>query len=261
MASSSTLAAVPDAELDAYIADLIVRKSKAEAGSSVPEDVESSSPPSRVPNTNKRFLASVIRNVEGHNQALLRQQEREAERDARRAERKHAGESSRLRGWSDDEGGPSSPTAKQQVEEGLSSKMDRYFAGSLSDDAGPSSSQERGGRDRKPPSGPSRDKARRSDRRTDRHDKDRDRRHSSKSGSDRHHERRHHSSSRSHKSSHRERDDHDDDSRRRSRRRNEDTRSKSERKENSGRSRKRSASPPRPKQVREWDRGKDSLAF
>ncbi|KAF6767340.1 hypothetical protein PSEUBRA_004113 [Kalmanozyma brasiliensis GHG001] len=151
MASSSKLASVPDAELDAYIADLIVRKSKTRhTGDSVPDDVESSSAPSRVPNTNKRFLTSVIRNVEGHNQALLRQQEREVEREARRAKREHAGESSRLRGWSDDERSPSSSSTKPQGEDGPSSKMDRYFDEAPSEGARTSNPQQRGERNRAP---------------------------------------------------------------------------------------------------------------
>lgn len=136
----SSLASVPDNQLDAYIADLIVQKSKAKEARSEQHGMaavldNADHNVAKVPNTNKRFLASVIRNVEGHNQALLRQQakeERSQSASARRREQDGTGGPSRLRGWSDDEDEDSYRSENRRTEEegeelGLSSKMDKYF--------------------------------------------------------------------------------------------------------------------------------------
>ena len=139
--SRSTLASIPDTELDAYIANLIVQKSKAkQAHQPGSLDERDTIDAARVPNTNKRFLASVIRNVEGHNHALLRQQSLEERAKAGKGgrvkdTRASAGGPSRLRGWSDDEEEQrdSSGSGSYQMDHGeqevvgLSSKMDMYF--------------------------------------------------------------------------------------------------------------------------------------
>ncbi|CDW99411.1 hypothetical protein, partial [Sporisorium scitamineum] len=143
--AGSSLASVPDDELDAYIADLILQKSKTKEIRSHHEGIaaylEDDANAAKAPNTNKRFLTSMVRNVEGHNQALLRQQAREERSQsagARRRGQDAVAGPSRLRRWSDDEeegnDGSSPLRAAQnqdgegQEEFGLSSKMDRYFA-------------------------------------------------------------------------------------------------------------------------------------
>ncbi|SPO22513.1 uncharacterized protein UTRI_01191 [Ustilago trichophora] len=165
--SISSLASIPDQELDAYIAELILQKSRAKEVRSQTEgigaylqddDAVPKADEARVPNTNKRFLASVIRNVEGHNQALLRVQAREAERAARNGERTgdstraksnnsgqrdleasrgSKGATSRMRGWSDDkldenDDRSSHTSSIAGQEEGhisfeISRNMDKYF--------------------------------------------------------------------------------------------------------------------------------------
>ena len=338
-AAKSGLASVPDDELDAYIADLILQKSRAtEArsqtqgiGAYLTDEVVGQSTVSNqgpIHNTNKHFLASVIRNVEGHNRALLRQQIREAERaardsqpitesssamtngtkttDADKAAPSNSSKPSRskMRGWSDEsldydqDSADGVSTSAEAVK--LSSKMDKYFDAASSDrnaalpasvrpsehrdgekstrrrkeprtidrehsNAPAHSSSDRDGihrptseqtecerrrhdkeRDRK--SGRSRDKARHSDR--DGH-RDRDRSRRSERQAD--HRDEHGKSSQStskRRDSHPKRSRHEEGS---SIRHRASSRSKQ----------RRSASPAAepPRKVREWDLGKDSLAF
>lgn len=272
--AASRLASIPDAELDAYIADLIVQKSKAKEPPSYPQDDVGSSSAARIPNTNKRFLSSVIRNVEGHNQALLRQQAREAacshgtKRTKPSIGTDETSASAKLHAWSDDEGrsGARSPESSESPREegmGLSSKMDKYF------DEPPEASftaktsgKDGQSRHRQSSSGSSRHRERR---RHSERDKDRPKR-------NRHGESEQHRSrsrrkaddkGRPHRSSHKERDDEDDDRRRRRRRREKKDEAECEDRQRStrDRDRKRSASPKPALKVREWDLGKDSLAF
>ncbi|SNX82557.1 uncharacterized protein MEPE_01263 [Melanopsichium pennsylvanicum] len=164
---SSNLSSISDHDLDACIADLIVQKSKAREAKSQfdgisafleeEEDGTTNSTQVKVPNTNKRFLASVIRNVEGHNQTLLRQQARDADRVARLAGHKSSlqagrevdqrkeGESSssrigtsKLRGWFDDEAEEGrtlrdSSSVDYPSPPQLSSRMDKYFSEPISE--------------------------------------------------------------------------------------------------------------------------------
>ncbi|SPO35596.1 uncharacterized protein PSFLO_01067 [Pseudozyma flocculosa] len=102
---------LPASQVDSYIASLILRDSTARASQYDKHgiaayldgrDPSSSSPAAATPGPreyNKRFLASVLRNVQGHNHAVIRQQLV----DATRANRH------RYRGG------------------GYSSKMDKYF--------------------------------------------------------------------------------------------------------------------------------------
>ncbi|KAL1408558.1 hypothetical protein Q8F55_005371 [Vanrija albida] len=101
-AAASVSSDISDADLDAHVAKLLAAEAKANdakwselglgaflgSGSSGRD-----SPDPSLPKPNKRFLASIIRNVDGHNTALLRQQA-ESARDARRA-REPAASSSR----------------------------------------------------------------------------------------------------------------------------------------------------------------------
>lgn len=333
----STLASIPDQELDAYIAELILQKSRAKEARSQTEGIGayfqddeavSKTDEARVPNTNKRFLASVIRNVEGHNQALLRVQAREAERAARVGERNgdstrgkreesgrrdmevsrgSKGATSRMRGWSDDkldenDDRSSHTSSIAGQDEGLvlpeiSSKMDKYFDEPVSplqidfasDNATLSSSHRRCTEEHsKPRRGEERNHS-------SRHESDRNSIHntSKASTSSKSREHRHHSDHRSrhekserrkrqdgHSSRHRDRHDSNDvdDDRSKRRRKEREDGSASRRKEHkssrdnersshkdkaSQSDRNRSASPSTdpPKQVREWDLGKESLAF
>lgn len=164
---TSSLASIPDHELDAYIADLIVEKSKsteAQTSGVGHSDAKTSEP--RVPNTNKRFLASVIRNVEGHNQVVLRQQaareDRGFEPQAQDSHASRVGEgsssrepdtsSSKLRGWSDDstdrrdrrERDRSDRQSDRQSDRGLNSEKHRR-----TDDSDRKRKHREDGRDRK----------------------------------------------------------------------------------------------------------------
>ncbi|ORX88695.1 hypothetical protein K493DRAFT_341119 [Basidiobolus meristosporus CBS 931.73] len=88
--SNSNSLEVPD--FDAYVASLIARESKAKEldYQTFGVGVYKSSPSSSKPKPNTRFLNALIRNTDGHNQALLRQ---EAERDRqRRRENRYSGE-------------------------------------------------------------------------------------------------------------------------------------------------------------------------
>ncbi|SPO21708.1 uncharacterized protein UTRI_01191_B [Ustilago trichophora] len=344
--ATSTLASIPDQELDAYIAELILQKSRAKEarsqtqgiGAYLQDDQAVAKDEARVPNTNKRFLASVIRNVEGHNQALLRVQAREAERAVRYGERngdstmgknkdsvrtdmevsrRSKVPSSKMRGWSDDEleenDGRTSYTscsnagrAEDRTSPEISSKMDPYSnepvsplqqatTESTSDNAALSSSHRRRAESR---SKPRRDEDRKH---SNRHVSDGDSRHgtsqaspTSKSREHRHgSDHRDRTSSRDDKSNRRNKDDyhsnkrkdrndhHDNEQSKRHREEREDgsTSRRKERKLDHKSSRKhvrssnrdkasrsdtkRSASPGThpPKKVREWDLGKESLAF
>ncbi|SJX61250.1 uncharacterized protein SRS1_10237 [Sporisorium reilianum f. sp. reilianum] len=278
-ASTISLASVPDTELDAYIADLILQKSKAKQARSHHQgmaaylDDDDTSSAAKVPSTNKRFLASVIRNVEGHNQALLRQQAREerspSASDKRTGTDRDEGPS-RLRGWSDDEedasDGRSAGRSTGNGEDGLglSSKMDKYFEeGSerargearadshrRSDRHASTKSSSSRHRERSPhESRRDKSKSSRDDRSSRRSEDARSHRSSSThKSSERHH---------SHRSSHTERQDGSDDERRRRKRKDNSEHRHREK------DRKRSASPPTqpPKKAREWDLGKESLAF
>lgn len=141
-ASGSKLGSIPNSELDAYIAELIIQKSRAKQAQADAEGIgaylkdDHQSKTCRIPNTNKRFLASVIQNVEGHNRALLRQQAREGvEKYAPSAKGKGkertgpsaATPTSRMRGWSDDEDSFTDRNAEVKDVTDLSSKMGRHF--------------------------------------------------------------------------------------------------------------------------------------
>ncbi|WWD19673.1 hypothetical protein CI109_104135 [Kwoniella shandongensis] len=90
---------ISDADLDSHVAKLLSEEAKARElkwselglsgllGNSIPTSGRDSPDPS-LPKPNKRFLASVIRTVDGHNTALLRSQARSAReaRDERRGE-------------------------------------------------------------------------------------------------------------------------------------------------------------------------------
>ncbi|CAO1622920.1 unnamed protein product [Sympodiomycopsis kandeliae] len=70
-----------DEELDKYIADLILKEAQ---GSSDAGASSSRAPqPSRAASTNKQFLASTIRSVDGHNRHVIRAQLQEARRGQR----------------------------------------------------------------------------------------------------------------------------------------------------------------------------------
>lgn len=338
--AESKLASIPDHELDAYIADLIVQKARAKEDNtkqgdySDDEEATAGSSGPRVPNTNKRFLASVIRNVDGHNQALLRQQAREARQEAG-DERSHDSSqretgtgsirkkltSSKLRGWSDDEEdapdydrlsrassvASDRTSSRRSRSPELSSKMDKYFNRSESAKGAKVAEHfSNEDHDRR-----HRDGHRSHSRREDRHDgtsgssskrsREKDRkassRRSERSGSSKDKDRGHRSS-KSRSSSHREgehshRSDRDDNERHSSRRHREDRpdrdgelrrHSPGKRKDHDEgprerrkvgsshddrpRSRRKSSSDPAkpaqsppPKKVREWDLGKESLAF
>ncbi|GAC72604.1 hypothetical protein PANT_7d00185 [Moesziomyces antarcticus T-34] len=262
--AASELASVPSEDLDAYIAELIVQKARTKQAHADERGVASYLEPAdteaaRVLNTNKRFLASVIRNVEGHNSALRRQQQRSEQRSASSSRAESAG-SSKMRGWSDDERNTEekarygrSDVHSESSGEGMSSKMDKYFEEACSDSE-------------------SRQSQRRSGAKDDKHSSSRKRRHDIERSSER--DGRRSSSHRSHRSSRSERsersersrsghsrpDDGASDDERRHRERSHTNRRSSDRKsEHKSRPRKRSASPPPappPPKVREWDLGK-----
>ena len=105
-AAAGIPADIADADLDRHVAQLLAAEAKAKEKSwsemglsaflhercvGVEAPLIVHSPDTNLPKTNKRFLASVIRNVDGHNSALLKAQA-ESARDARGERR---GESSR----------------------------------------------------------------------------------------------------------------------------------------------------------------------
>ncbi|KAI9634119.1 uncharacterized protein MKK02DRAFT_38790 [Dioszegia hungarica] len=87
-AAAGISADISDAELDAHVAKLLAEEAKAselkwsELGLGGLLGTGRDAPDANAPKPNKRFLASVIRTVDGHNAALLRDQARTA-RDAR----------------------------------------------------------------------------------------------------------------------------------------------------------------------------------
>lgn len=119
---------VADADLDDYIANLILQQSRQRGAQygrqgigAYLDDQPGPSNRSKAVSTNKAFLASVIRNVEGHNSALLRQQIADTPRTNRdRRNRKTS---------------PLSPTqhhkpklkAAAEDKDRNPSKMDKYF--------------------------------------------------------------------------------------------------------------------------------------
>ncbi|WWC64542.1 uncharacterized protein I303_107152 [Kwoniella dejecticola CBS 10117] len=100
-AAAGISTSISDTDLDAHVAKLLADEAKARElkwselgltgllGTSLNRNESSDS---NLPKTNKRFLASVIRNVDGHNSALLKAQAQAAYESRRREER---GESSR----------------------------------------------------------------------------------------------------------------------------------------------------------------------
>lgn len=304
-ASSSTLASIPASELDAYIADLIVQKARAKQAQSSDQATGSylegsdDDKRTRVPNTNKRFLASVIQNVEGHNRALLRREAREAEAKSNVKGKGNARSTddavdtntrSRLRGWSDEEEEIDGQDDEKDVGLALSSKMDRYF--DEPDDAHGSVGKQENARKRPHKedspvrSSSRRHKSEEEGARERRHERRRDgegRRRSEKQGEkatsrdfkDNGHRSRSRretaSSSHSRRDSHRKREQRTGETERQSEKdsRKRERGSAAERKAGDGRSHKgerdrdRSASPKAystAQKIREWDLGKDSLA-
>ncbi|GAK63077.1 uncharacterized protein PAN0_002d1279 [Moesziomyces antarcticus] len=262
--AGSELASVSSEDLDTYIAELIVQKSRTKQASADQRGIASYLEPddaaaARVPNTNKRFLASIIRNVEGHNSALRRQQQRSEQRSAPSSRAERSG-SSKMRGWSDDERDPEekarsgrSDVQLERFGEEMSSKMDKYF-------------------EEPDPDLESRQRQRRSERKEDRQSSSNKRRHDKERASAR--DGHGHSSHRSLRSSRSERserseqsrggrshpdDGASDDDHRHHRRSHTSRRSSDRKSEHKSRSRKWSASPPpapSPPKVREWDLGK-----
>ncbi|WRT70186.1 uncharacterized protein IL334_007180 [Kwoniella shivajii] len=100
-AAAGISTSISDSDLDAHVAKLLAEEAKARElkwselgltgllGSSLDRN---GSPDTNLPKTNKRFLASVIRTVDGHNSALLKSQAQAAQ-DARQ-DRRGGGESS-----------------------------------------------------------------------------------------------------------------------------------------------------------------------
>ncbi|WWC91737.1 uncharacterized protein L201_006684 [Kwoniella dendrophila CBS 6074] len=101
-AAAGISSTISDKDLDAHVAKLLAEEAKARElkwselgltgllGNSLNRD---ESPDTNIPKTNKRFLASVIRNVDGHNSALLKSQAQSASyaRDERRGESSRSG--------------------------------------------------------------------------------------------------------------------------------------------------------------------------
>ncbi|GMK56566.1 hypothetical protein CspeluHIS016_0304060 [Cutaneotrichosporon spelunceum] len=101
-AAASVSAEISDADLDAHVARILAEEAKANdskwselgLGAYLRREQSRDSPDPSAPKPNKRFLSSIIRQVDGHNNALLRQQA-EAARQAQRArepERKARGD-------------------------------------------------------------------------------------------------------------------------------------------------------------------------
>ncbi|CAG8445812.1 4036_t:CDS:2 [Funneliformis caledonium] len=75
---------LPDEDLDKYIADLVLKEASVKNKMYNKEGIRAylphtgTSQPCNLPKTNKRFLINVVKNVDYHNQALLRKIEEEA---------------------------------------------------------------------------------------------------------------------------------------------------------------------------------------
>ncbi|BEJ13531.1 hypothetical protein CspHIS471_0307050 [Cutaneotrichosporon sp. HIS471] len=91
-AAASVSTEISDADLDAHVARILAEEAKANdskwselgLGPYLKREQTRGSPDPNAPKPNKRFLSSIIRQVDGHNNALLRQQA-EAVRQAQRA--------------------------------------------------------------------------------------------------------------------------------------------------------------------------------
>ncbi|RKO85238.1 hypothetical protein BDK51DRAFT_20984 [Blyttiomyces helicus] len=65
-------------DLERYVADLIAKEAAA-SSTRIGRTAAPSTPPANLPKPNKRFLATMIRNTDAHNDALLRKEREEAE--------------------------------------------------------------------------------------------------------------------------------------------------------------------------------------
>ncbi|CAI2164813.1 302_t:CDS:2 [Funneliformis geosporum] len=127
---------LPDEDLDKYIADLVLKEASAKNKMYNKEGIRAylphtGTPPCNLPKTNKRFLINVVKNVDHHNQALLRKIEEEAA--ARRIALRRKVSSRQRDSYSRD-----SKTSK------LSRDHDRYYSDDEIDSDSDSSSSERG---------------------------------------------------------------------------------------------------------------------
>lgn len=116
-----TPSTIPDEGLDEYVTKLILQQAKAQKH-------QDEAGPSKAPPTNKHFLASVIRNVEGHNSALLRQQTVEAHVRIR-THRKRAESSAKRASLAESRKTSNFRRALDREDDATySSKMDKYFS-------------------------------------------------------------------------------------------------------------------------------------
>ncbi|TPX67343.1 hypothetical protein SpCBS45565_g03856 [Spizellomyces sp. 'palustris'] len=91
---------IPDDDLDRYIADTILREAAVANKRYNEIGISAFLAKNSLPKANKRFLASVIRNTDAHNDALLRKEREEAEqrlRDFKRQQRRELNPNSRDR--------------------------------------------------------------------------------------------------------------------------------------------------------------------
>ncbi|GBC07155.1 hypothetical protein RclHR1_00730004 [Rhizophagus clarus] len=95
---------ISDESLDKYVADLILKEAAAKNKQYNKEGVRAylpntGTPPCKLPKTNKRFLFNVVKNVDFHNQALIRKMEEEAaaRRRALNRSRRHDSDDERRR--------------------------------------------------------------------------------------------------------------------------------------------------------------------
>ncbi|KAL7418389.1 hypothetical protein Q5752_006847 [Cryptotrichosporon argae] len=133
-AAASVPADISDADLDAHVARLLADEARAKEsqwgelglGAFLRREQRDSPDPS-VPKPNKRFLASVIRNVDGHNASLLRAQAESAQGARNEFEDARRGDSNSP---------PPPPRSPPPPARGrrrsppsrVASKMDRYFS-------------------------------------------------------------------------------------------------------------------------------------
>ncbi|RGB43986.1 hypothetical protein C1646_679617 [Rhizophagus diaphanus] len=95
---------ISDESLDKYVADLILKEAATKNKQYNKDGLRAylphtGTPPCTLPRTNKRFLFNVVKNVDGHNQALLRKIEEEAaaRRRALNRSRRHDSDDERRR--------------------------------------------------------------------------------------------------------------------------------------------------------------------
>ncbi|CAB4493516.1 hypothetical protein RhiirA5_348060 [Rhizophagus irregularis] len=95
---------ISDESLDKYVADLILKEAATKNKEYNKDGLRAylphtGTPPCTLPRTNKRFLFNVVKNVDGHNQALLRKIEEEAaaRRRALNRSRRHDSDDERRR--------------------------------------------------------------------------------------------------------------------------------------------------------------------